>query len=240
MDELSIWMKGVLSGGPVRVDGTTFYLHSGKVRVCSSRRAKRKSRTEGEKRVTERFTEVRKMWRVFRRVFGELAVWDVAAREAGKVRGDALFHALNGGCIRPGEGVWAWSAFSFAAGSLDKAAGVEAQREGWEVELSWEAADYSRKAGAGDAVGWEVELSWEAADYSRKAGAGDAVYVGYFYAGMGRTPGLVRAEGARREDCRARVAVPDGGMPEGTALHLYLFFGNKAGTRFSPSVYVIS
>ena len=145
----------------------------------------------------------------------ELAVWDVAAREAGKVRGDALFHALNGGCIRPGEGVWAWSAFSFAAGSLDKAAGVEAQREGW-----------------------EVELSWEAADYSRKAGAGDAVYVGYFYAGMGRTPGLVRAEGARREDCRARVAVPDGGMPEGTALHLYLFFGNKAGTRFSPSVYV--
>ena len=107
MDELSIWMKGVLSGGPVRVDGTTFYLHSGKVRVCSSRRGKRKSRTEGEKRVTERFTEVRKMWRVFRRVFGELAVWDVAAREAGKVRGDALFHALNGGCIRPGEGVCA-------------------------------------------------------------------------------------------------------------------------------------
>ena len=215
MDELSIWMKGVLSGGPVRMDGTTFYLHSGKVRVCSSRRGKRKSRTEGEKRVTERFTEVRKMWRVFRRVFGELAVWDVAAREAGKVRGDALFHALNWGCIRPGEGVWAWSAFSFAAGSLDKAAGVEARREGW-----------------------EVELSWEAADYSRKAGAGDAVYVGYFYEGMGRTPGLVRAEGARREDCRARVAVPDGGMPEGTALHLYLFFGNKAGTRFSPSVYL--
>ena len=85
-----------------------------------------------------------------------------------------------------GEGVWAWSAFSFAAGSLDKAAGVEARREGW-----------------------EVELSWEAADYSRKAGAGDAVYVGYFYEGMGRTPGLVRAEGARREDCRARVN--DGG-----------------------------
>ena len=119
-----------------------------------------------------------------------------------------------------------------AAGSLDKAAGVEARREGW-----------------------EVELAWEAADYSRKAGAGDAVYVGYFYAGMGRTPGLVRVEGARREDCRARVVVPDGGMPEGTALHLYLFFGkmpegtalhlylffgNKAGTRFSPSVYVIS
>ena len=90
----------------------------------------------------------------------------------------------------------------------------------------------------GQGGGWEVELSWETADYSRKAGAGDAVYVGYFYEGMGRTPGLVCAEGARREDCRARVAVPDGGMPEGTALHLYLFFGNKAGTRFSPSVYV--
>ena len=193
MDELNIWMKGVLSGGPVRMDGTTFYLHGGKVRVCSSRRAKRKERTEGEKLSSDRFTEVRKMWRVFRRVFGELEVWRVAAREAGKARGDTLFHALNGGCIRPGEGVWAWSAFSFAAGSLDKA-----------------------------------------------AGAGDAVYVGYFYEGMGRTPGLVCAEGARREDCRARVAVPDGGMPEGTALHLYLFFGNKAGTRFSPSVYVIS
>ena len=226
MDELNIWMKGVLSGGPVRMDGTTFYLHGGKVRVCSSRRARRKERTEGEKLSSDRFTEVRKMWRVFRRVFGELEVWRVAAREAGKARGDTLFHALNGGCIRPGEGVnggcirpgegvWAWSAFSFAAGSLDKAAGVEARREGW-----------------------EVELSWEAADYSRKAGAGDAVYVGYFYAGMGRTPGLVRSEGARREDCRARVVVPDGGMPEGTALHLYLFFGNKAGTRFSPSVYV--
>ena len=215
MDELNIWMKGVLSGGPVRMDGTTFYLHGGKVRVCSSRRARRKERTEGEKLSSDRFTEVRKMWRVFRRVFGELEVWRVAAREAGKARGDTLFHALNGGCIRPGEGVWAWSAFSFAAGSLDKAVGVEVRREGW-----------------------EVELSWEAADYSRKAGAGDAVYVGYFYEGMGRTPGLVRAEGARREDCRARVAVPDGGMPEGTALHLYLFFGNKAGTRFSPSVYV--
>jgi len=34
------------------------------------------------------------------------------------------------------------------------------------------------------------------------------------------------------------VRIPDGRMPEGTALHLYLFFGNKAGTRFSPSVYV--
>ena len=116
MDELNIWMKGVLSGGPVRMDGTTFYLHGGKVRVCSSRRARRKERTEGEKLSSDRFTEVRKMWRVFRRVFGELEVWRVAAREAGKARGDTLFHALNGGCIRPGEGVWAWSAFSFAAG----------------------------------------------------------------------------------------------------------------------------
>ncbi|HIX03086.1 MAG TPA: hypothetical protein H9863_03075, partial [Candidatus Odoribacter faecigallinarum] len=75
MDELNIWMKGVLSGGPVRMDGTTFYLHGGKVRVCSSRRAKRKERTEGEKLSSDRFTEVRKMWRVFRRVFGELEVW---------------------------------------------------------------------------------------------------------------------------------------------------------------------
>ena len=132
MDELNIWMKGVLSGGPVRMDGTTFYLHGGKVRVCSSRRARRKERTEGEKLASERFAEVRKMWRVFRRVFGELEVWRVAAREVGKARGDTLFHALNGGCIRPGDGVWAWSAFSFAAGSLDKAAGVEARREGWE------------------------------------------------------------------------------------------------------------
>ena len=85
------------------------------------------SQKEGEKRseaelaTTGRFVEMRKLWTMYRRAVGELPVWRVAAREVGAGQGDTLFHRLNAGCVRGGEGVWAFPAFRFAAGSFGHA-----------------------------------------------------------------------------------------------------------------------
>lgn len=165
--------------------------------------------------MADRFTEVRKLWKVFRMALGDLPVWRIAAREGGVAKSDALFHRLNAGCIRPGEGVWAWSGFCFSAGSLDRVELVGVERRGW-----------------------TVRLEWVCVDDSPRSGAADCVYVGYFYDGAGRAPGMVSVVGACRGDGVAEVEIPAAGMPDGTPLHLYLFFGNVRGDRFSPSVYV--
>ncbi len=44
--------------------------------------------------------------------------------------------------------------------------------------------------------------------------------------------------GACRGDGTVTVDIPSAGQPDGTRLHLYLFFGNEMANRFSPSVYM--
>ena len=60
----------LLAQGPLRIDGVTYYRHGNKVRACKSQRGPRKVRREGEEESSNRFTEVRKMWRIYRRAVG--------------------------------------------------------------------------------------------------------------------------------------------------------------------------
>ena len=62
MDITSPLFLALLANGPVKADGYTYFLYGGKARKCKSSRGPRKSRTEGEKQTTDRFTEARKMW----------------------------------------------------------------------------------------------------------------------------------------------------------------------------------
>lgn len=155
------------------------------------------------------------MWRVYRRAIGDLAIWQIASRTMGFSKSDACFHSLNGGCLRPGEGVWAFKTFTFSVGTLDKSVITSVEREGWSVMITWE-------------NGMDRP----------KAGSTDRVYVGYFYDTLPRSPGLITATTVCRGDGQVEVRIPPVGQPEGTLLHLYLFFGSEKGDRFSPSVYV--
>lgn len=164
---------------------------------------------------SDRFREVRKMWRVYRLAIGDLSIWRVAARERGFMKSDSCFHSVNGGCFRPGEGVWAFRAFQFSVGTLDMPQVTGVEREGWKVTIQWEN---------------DVDCP--------KAAASDRVFVGYFYDTLRRSPMLIRAGAACRGDGRVELDIPPVEQPDGTLLHLYLFFGNEDLTRFSPSGYV--
>lgn len=215
MANVSIFNDALLSGGPLRINGYTYFKRGNRVIVCKSKRGKRKERSAGEIESSARFTEVRKMWRMYRRTIGDLPIWSVAARETGAAKSDSLFHRLNGGCFRPGEGVWAFPSFRFSVGSLEMPVVKEMSREEWTVTLEWE-------------NGMECP----------RAAAHDRVFVGYFFETLPRSPLLIEVPGACRADGRVKVEIPSVGQPDGTPLHIYLFFGNEAGTRFSPSAYI--
>lgn len=214
---LNLLREIVRGGGPIRMGGMTYYVRNGKFQACASKRAKRKERTEKEMAMNSRFAEVRTLWRMYRRAVGELPVWQVAARETGAAKSDSLFHSFNGACVRPQEGVWAFSAFRFSAGSLDMPVLKSVRREGWRVILEWEND------------GAQAEL--------RKK---DRIYVGYFYDTQPRVPQLAIAENTCRQDGKATIDIPSMGQPEGIPLHLYLFFGTAKNDRFSPSAYCLA
>lgn len=204
----------LLAQGAIRIDGITYYRHGNKVRACKSRRSPKKARTEGEEEASSRFTEARKMWRIYRRAIGDLPIWKIMAKEMGINKSDSLFHSQNGGCFRPGEGVWAFPTFRFSTGTLDAPVITGVTREGWSVTLNWEN---------------DIDCP--------KASVSDQVYVGYFYGTLPRAPQMITCLNSFRGDSKVTVDIPSAKQPEGTPLHLYLFFGNKDMTRFSPSVY---
>lgn len=70
MDITSPLFLALLANGPVKADGYTYFLYGGKARKCKSSRGPRKSRTEGEKQTTDRFTEARKMWKIYNGLSG--------------------------------------------------------------------------------------------------------------------------------------------------------------------------
>ena len=130
-------------------------------------------------------------------------------------KSDSLFHSINGGCLQPGKGVWAFKTFRFSVGSLDAPVITAAEREGWTVTLHW-------KNGAN----------------CPKADSSDWVFLGYFYDTLRRSPQLTLDYMPRRIDEKITIEIPPADQPEGTRLHLYLFFGNEEFTQFSPSEYV--
>ena len=85
----------LLAQGSIRIDGITYYRHGNKVRACKSRRSPKKTRTEGEEESSSRFTEARKMWRIYRRAIGDLPIWKLMAKEMGINKSDSLFHSQN-------------------------------------------------------------------------------------------------------------------------------------------------
>ena len=211
-------LKEIVKGeGPVRMGGMTYFVRNGRFQACASKRVAKKKRTEKEIAMCQHFAEVRMLWKMYRRAVGELPVWRVAAREAGAAKSDSLFHSLNGACVRAEEGVHAFPAFRFAAGSLDMPVVKNVHREGWQVTLAWE--------------------NDEAQAAARKK---DRIYVGYFYDTQPRVPQLAIVENARRQDGKATIDIPAQGQPAGTPLHLYLFFGTEKNDRFSPSVYSLA
>lgn len=215
MDNTSPLLKALLTGGPLKLDGVTYYMQGGRVRSCKSKRGKKKSRSEGEQNSSDRFTEARKMWRMYRRATGGLPVWKIRARETGSPKSDTLFHSVNGGCFRPGEGVWAFPTFRFSMGTLDAPVITNTKRDGWKVTIQWE----------NNADCTKTRLS-------------DQVYMGYFYHTLPRSPQFMGHIDARRADGEITVTIPAAGQPDGTPLHLYLFFGSGQQDRFSPSEYV--
>ena len=215
MDITSPLFLALLANGPIKMDGYTYFLYGGKIRKCKSKRGPRKSRTEGERQTTDRFTETRKMWKIYRRAIKDLPIWRVEARARGVSKSDSLFHSINGGCLQPGKGVWAFKTFRFSVGSLDAPVITAAEREGWTVTLHW-------KNGAN----------------CPKADSSDWVFLGYFYDTLRRSPQLTLDYMPRRIDEKITIEIPPADQPEGTRLHLYLFFGNEEFTQFSPSEYV--
>lgn len=203
------------ANGSIRVDGYTYFMRGGKLVVMKSKRDKQKERTELQEASSARFTEARKMWKVYRLSTGALPIWSVMAREVGMAKSDALFHRMNGACFRPGEGVWSFPTFQFSTGTLEMPVLTVAKREGWTVELEWAA---------------DGELG--------PSRAADRVYVGYFFDTLPRTPLMIEAVGVRRRDGRAVVEIPPVDQPDDTPLHLYPFFGSESGDRFSPNAYV--
>lgn len=215
MDNTSPLFSALLANGPVKMDGYTYFLYGGKIRKCKSKRGSRKSRTEGERQTTARFTEIRKMWKIYRRAIGDLPIWRVEARERGVSKSDSLFHSINGGCLQPGKGVWAFKTFRFSVGTLDAPVITDAEREGWTVTLHWENG---------------IDCP--------KASASDRAFLGYFYDTLHRSPLLISDSTTHRGDGKITIEIPPVDQPEGTLLHLYLFFGNEELNQFSPSEYV--
>ena len=87
--------------------------------------------------------------------------------------------------------------------------------------------------------GWTITFRWENDTDRPKAGASDQVYLGYFYDTQPRSPQMTVCSGTRRGDGKVTVEIPAAGQPDGTPLHLYLFFGNVNPDRFSPSEYAV-
>ncbi len=215
MDISTPLISALLANGPVKSDGYTYFLYGGKLRQCKSKRRPKKTRTEGELQVSNRFTEARKMWKIYRRAIGDLPIWRAEARKRGVSKSDSLFHTINNGCLKPGEGVWALKTFRFSVGSLDAPMITNATRDGWKISLQWENG---------------IDCP--------SASASDRVFVGYFYDSLRRSPCLLHNISACRGDGQATIEIPSGDQPEGTPLHLYLFFGDNELARFSPSEYV--
>ena len=136
------------------------------------------------------------------------------ANMANRSQSDSLFHSTNGGCLLPGKGVWAFKTFRFSMGTLEAPVITNSERNGWTVTLNWENG---------------IDCP--------KASASDQVFVGYFYDTLRRSPCLLRDIPARRGDESVTIEIPSGDQPEGTPLHLYLFFGDSELARFSPSEY---
>ncbi len=86
MDTTSPLFLALLANGPIKMDGYTYFLYGGKIRKCKSKRGPRKSRTEGERQTTDRFTETRKMWKIYRRAIKDLPIWRVEARARGSLK----------------------------------------------------------------------------------------------------------------------------------------------------------
>ena len=214
MNITSPFFAALLANGPVKAGEYTYFLYGGKIRKCKSKRGPRKSKTEREKQITDHFTEVRKIWKVYRLAIGVLPIWRVAARERGVSKSDSLFHSINGGCLQAKQGVWAFKTFRFSVGSLEAPVITNAERHDWTITLQWENG---------------IE--------GPKAKASDQVFVGYFYDTLRRSPCLLRDIPARRGDESVTIEIPSGDQPEGTPLHLYLFFGDSELARFSPSEY---
>lgn len=216
MDINSPLLLALLAQGSIKMDGYTYYKHGNKVRTCKSQRGAKKSRSEGEQLSSDRFTEARKMWRVYRRAIGGLPIWTVWAREAGYAKSDSAFHSVNGGCLRPGGGVWAFPTFRFSMGKLQAPVITDVKREGWRVTLRWQNA---------------IDCP--------KASLSDQVHVGYFYDTLPGSPQLISCPDVTRADETVSFNFPPVDQPDGTPLHLYLFFGNEQSDRFSPSEYAV-
>ena len=159
MDITSPLFLALLANGPVKADGYTYFLYGGKARKCKSSRGPRKSRTEGEKQTTDRFTEVRKMWKIYKRAIGDLPIWRIAARERGVSKSDSLFHSTNGGCLLPGKGVWAFKTFRFSMGTLEAPVITNSERNGWTVTLNWEMASIARKQAPRIKCSWDISTT---------------------------------------------------------------------------------
>ena len=114
----AVTLPTVLCGQRLRIGGITYYMQSGKLRACASKRGKRPSATAKEVRARGAFAAVRKLWSMYRRALGGLEIWRVAAREAGGGKADSLFHSMNAATIDAEGQVWAFAAFRFSAGSL--------------------------------------------------------------------------------------------------------------------------
>ncbi len=215
MKNTSVLAKVLLEERPLRMDGVTYFLHNGRISACPSRRGRYKRMSDKVVEASNRFGEVRKFWSIYRMAVSDLPVWKVMARETGRMRGDLLFHSVNGGYIDPGKGVSEFDRFKFAVGVLDAPKVTEVKRNGWEISIIWENG-----------------REWA------KAGGDDVAYLGYFYGTQPRAPRMLPLDNICRAESRLQVTVPDGGEPEDTDLHLYLFFGSRKGDRFSSSVYV--
>lgn len=215
MKNSSLLAKALLESGPLRVGGVTYFLHGDRISACPSKRGSYKKRSDKVMESSNRFGEVRKFWSVYRQAVDELPVWQVIARETGRLRGDLLFHSVNGGYIDPGKGVSEFERFKFAVGVLDEPKVMEVERNGWNISVKWENG-----------------REWA------KAGRDDVAYLGYFYGSQPRAPRMLSLVDVCREDGCLQVSIPDGGEPEQTELHLYLFFGDRKSERFSSSVYI--
>lgn len=155
------------------------------------------------------------MWRIYRMAIGNLKIWSIMAKEAGFAKSDSLFHSTNGGCFRPDAGVWAFQTFRFAVGTLEAPVITGVERENWKITIRWE-NDEDRP----------------------KASLSDRVFVGYFYGTQPRSPQLAKDLPVHRGDGSVTIDIPPAGQPDGTPLHLYLFFGNTDLTQFSTSEYM--
>lgn len=215
MDNISPLLAALLAKGPVRADGFTYYMYGNTLRKCKSKRGPKKTKAEGEKKGVDRFTIARKMWKIYRLAIGDLPIWRVMARETSVSKSDSLFHTTNGGCLRPGIGVWAFPTFRFSVGTLDAPLITGAERDGWQVTIHWK-NDEDRS---------EAYLA-------------ERVFVGYFYDSLPDSPQLIKDIPARRSDCSVTVDIPTAGQPDGTPLHVYLFFGDEELNHFSPSGYM--